>query len=435
MLHYHMIVVTADGALQRAIKRLTTAAGATADFTTTLAGFEPTRPVDLAIFDARQGAPDAKTTARLPKTTRFLYILEPQQLSRQVELFADERVASLFTYDTQFDDDEFIASATKALRGDVFGLQKYFPWGVTTFTMVVKSYEEKGRAIDIMMRYAKMAGVRGPVRDRVQLVADELMMNALYHAPTDDQGRELYRDRSLKELAELPQVQPIQVQYGCSGRYFGVSVRDGGGSLSRKRALEYLRRANQSTQIETKATGAGLGLVSVLRSASKLVFNLDPGSSTEVVAMFDMELMRRGQVGARSLHLFSAAPDDDEDDAVDEAPAAASPPVRSGTWAFAAVLAALAAALGTAYYMQRGVDGARAATALPTLTVVPTPAEADVSINGTPVAAGVAWPVPRGAQTVEIAVERDGFQPWRSTVETDDLSDHNRVYVTLPAAE
>jgi len=252
MLRYHMSVVTRDQGLKRSIKRLTTATGATADFAADTA-LNPTRPINLAIYDARSEAPDRRFLSQVPKSAHIIYIVAGEDLAKRVQLFEDMRVTSLFCYDERFDDDEFISSATKALHGEIFGLQKYFPWGVTTFSMVVKNYEEKGRAIEIMMRYAQMAGVRGPVRDRIQLVADELMMNALYHAPVDPRGQEKYRGMTQKQLAQLPEVNPIQVQYGCSGRYFGIAVRDGGGSLHRPRALEYLVRARTGAQMEQKA--------------------------------------------------------------------------------------------------------------------------------------------------------------------------------------
>jgi hypothetical protein len=317
-----MAVVTRDNALKRAIKRLTTATGATADFMGDASGFVAERPVALAVYDARETPPDKLFFQKVPKDAKIIYIIDGDALISKLSEFKDERVISFFCYDAQFDDEEFIVTATKALRGDVFGLQKYFPWGVTAFSMVVKNYEEKAKAIDILMAYANLAGVRGPVRDRIQLVCDELMMNALYHAPVDDKGNERYAGKTLKELSQMAEVNPIEVRYACSGRYFGVSVRDGAGSLKRDRALEYLKKAQASAAIESKSTGAGLGLVSVLRSVSKLVFNVEPGGSTEVVALFDMELFSKGKVGARSLHLFMApprAPEPAEPDERDEA--------------------------------------------------------------------------------------------------------------------
>jgi hypothetical protein len=437
MLRYHMTVITRDGALKRSIKRLTTATGATADFSADGAQVSSTRPINLAIFDARYDLPDSRFLSQIPRGARVLYIVSGEDLVHRISLFEDERVTSLFCHDERFDDDEFISSATKALRGEIFGLQKYFPWGVTTFTMLVKNHEEKGRAIEIMMRYAQLAGVRGPVRDRIQLVADELMMNALYHAPTDDQGQERYRGMTPKQLAQLADVSPIQVQYGCSGRYFGVAVRDGGGSLTRVRALEYLARARTGAQMEEKESGAGLGLVSVLHSVSKLVFNLAPSYSTEVIGLLDMELFAHGKVGARSVHLFTAAASTE----VAEQEAEEAPPAerlrsrgRAGGWLAAAVLGAAVAVAGTTYYLQR--DGTALATSAEpvgegararTVTVHAEPEGAQITIGGKPAGSGV--PVQVSNSTVEIRVTYPGYRTWTRTLTATSEVGAERIYV------
>jgi hypothetical protein len=437
MLRYHMAVITRDNALKRAIKRLTTATGSTADYIGDATGLNPEHPISLAIYDAREAPPDKLFFAKVPKEAKIIYIIDAEGLIPKVGLFKDERVVSLFSYDAQFDDDEFVATATKALRGEIFGLQKYFPWGVTSFSMVVKNHEEKGKAIEILMQYANLAGVRGGVRDRIQLVCDELMMNALYHAPTDKDGKELYSGRTLKELAQLDHVSPIEVRYACSGRYFGVSVRDGGGSLSRDRALEYMRKAQATAAIETKTSGAGLGLVSVLKSVSKLVFNLEPGSSTEVVALFDMELFAKGKVGARSLHLFAApevpaeaesAEEGEGGDrgeptaANDQAGAALRSRTPVGAWLLAAILGAVVASLGTAFYLKKSATATASASpsASPRLTVRPTPKDATILLDGKEsIAADTPFTLHEN-QMVEVS--RDGFQPKRiplDNVESD----------------
>jgi hypothetical protein len=448
MLRYHMSVVTRDPGLKRSIKRLTTATGATADFATDTA-INPTRPIDLAIFDARSEPPDRRFLNQLPKSAHIIYIVSGEDLAKRVQLFEDMRVTSLFCHDERFDDDEFISSATKALHGEIFGLQKYFPWGVTTFSMVVKSYEEKGRAIEIMMRYAQMAGVRGPVRDRIQLVADELMMNALYHAPTDSRGQEKYRGMTQKQLAQLPEVNPIQVQYGCSGRYFGVAVRDGGGSLPRDRALEYLVRARSgAAQMEQKASGAGLGLISVLHSVSKLVFNLAPGYSTEVIGLFDMDLFAKGKVGARSLHLFTASASaasgdvDEHEDSERRVNTPRTAAARRGgatAWFLAALLGAAAAALSTAYYFKRvrnaGATARSAQTAQPpTLTFSAEPKDAEIRVNGHPVDADVPLAVPPDADSLDITVSRQGYRSWSRTLSASAITGSERIFVALERA-
>jgi hypothetical protein len=438
MLRYHMAVITPDKRLKRAIKRVTTATASTAEFLAALDALSSEPPVDLAILDARDAEPSTKALDALPASAAISYIVQGEGLTRKIELLTDERVCSLFCHDDRFDDDEFIASATKALRRDVFGLQKYFPWGVTTYSMVVKNYEQKTRAIQIIMDYAREAGLRGPVRDRVQLVSDELMMNALYHAPVDQQGNERYRSISRKELASLEEVEPIEIHYGCSGRYFGISVRDGGGSLTRKKALEYLMRARQDTAvIENKATGAGLGLLSVLRSVSKLVFNLDPGSSTEVIALFDMDLIAEGKVGARSLHIFMAAPErEEEDDAAEEEALMAATQGLSGAskWAIAAIGTALLLVSGGIAYVMHASEPAKVSSSATssTIAVMPTPTYATVTVNGQPVPAGEPFNLPLGVAAYEIVVTSPGHETWRQTLAPADVRGNDlRLYMTL----
>ncbi len=432
MLRYHMAVITRDNKLKRAVKKVTTATGANATFMGDASGIDPSKPIQLAIFDARKANPDKLFFAKVPKDAKIIYIIPGDSLVPKVTLLKDPRVTSLFCHDERFDDDEFIATATKGLRGEVFGLQKYFPWGVTTFSMLVNNYQEKGRAIDVLMRYAKLAGVRGPVRDRIQLVADELMMNALYHAPTNDAGGELYEGKSLKELAQLDLVNAIQVQYGCSGRYFGIAVRDAGGSLSRQRALEYLMRAKTGSIIEDKAGGAGLGLVSVMRSVSKLVFNLDPGKSTEAIGLFDMELFAKGKVGARSLHLFTEAPKPaSEAEAEDEAAPRASG--GRASWFIAAVLGAVLAAMATAYVMKqtRSANADQAISVGKTVTVTPDPKDAKVTINGSPRPANTPWVWPAKLKKITIEVQKDGFKPWSKVMSRKKTGPAVELYPAL----
>jgi anti-sigma regulatory factor (Ser/Thr protein kinase) len=425
-----MALVTQDAALRRAVKRLTTATGSNADFVTSPQALPAGEPLDLTICDVRGFEPDELFTAQIPSSSKIVYLIEGDTLVQRLALLEDSRSSSLFCHDERFDDDEFIATATKALRGEVFGLQKYFPWGVTTFSMEVKSYQDKMKAIEILLGYATLAGCRGAVRDRIQLVCDELMMNALYHAPVDENGKELYAGKTVKELAHIPEVKPIEMRYGCSGRYFGVSVRDGGGSLTRKRILEYLERARDATQIDDKAGGAGLGLIAVMRSVSKLVFNLDPGHSTEVIALFDMELFAKGKVGARSLHVFCAEPKPVEQAAA--APEMPPPNLRSGArglWVAAALLFGIASALAGIYFTQRS-SAAAAATTLPAhaVTVVAEPADATIRLGGETVKPGEPFSLEGVELPVTLEVEHSGYTGKR--IQISSLVNQT-FYVTL----
>jgi hypothetical protein len=468
MLRYHLTVVTSDKRLRRDIKRVTAATNSTAEFLDETAKLEPVARPDLVIFDARAKAPPSNSLAAVPRNAAISYIVEGDSLFERIGLLRDERVESILAHDERLDDDEFIASATKTLSHDLFGLHKYFPWGTTTFSMKVNNYDDKTEAISIIMQYAETAGMRGPVRERIQLACDELMMNALYHAPVDEQGRERYRDKSRKELAKLSEVSPTQVQYGCSGRYFGVSVRDVFGSLNRGKILDYLTRISQGVgaTIETKTTGAGLGIVSVAQSVSKLIYNIIPGVSTEVIALFDTDLMSRGKVGARSVHLFittsstasasdgdgakvitdgtkatakaagssakaagnSAKPTGDDDagsagrDRAIAAPRAAS----SLPWLVVALLLSIATAMGIAYLFTRHAPAPDATT----LAIVTEPVDATIRVNGAPIDNQEEVPLPE-AKAYELSVEKEGHRTWRKTFSYDEMRANLRLYVHL----
>jgi hypothetical protein len=357
MLRRKMLVVSPDNRLRREVRRTTAATGSTVSFVDTPA--DATTDNNLIIVDARTPRPPAELLEEVPAERPVIYIVAEDNVVSSLRLLDDPDTTSVMSHGDRFDDDEFIATATKAMKRSIFGLHKYFPWGVTTYSMVVASGEQKSKAIDVILEYASMAGLRGQVRDRIQAVADELMMNALYHAPVDANGKELFAGKTLKELAQRAEVPPIEVAYGSSGRYFGLSVRDGAGSLTRERAVKYLARAQaELVDVEHKIGGAGLGLVTVLRSVSKLVFNLQPGSSTEVIALFDMDLFGKGQVGARSVHVFTAPREDATPMPVDPSKSAViaaspgleplRPPPSRGPWVLAAILLSVVTALGTA---------------------------------------------------------------------------------------
>jgi hypothetical protein len=189
--------------------------------------------------------------------------------------------------------------------------------------------------------------------------------------------------------------------------------------------------------MEEKESGAGLGLVSVLHSVSKLVFNLAPSYSTEVIGLLDMELFAHGKVGARSVHLFTAAASTE----VAEQEAEEAPPAerlrsrgRAGGWLAAAVLGAAVAVAGTTYYLQR--DGTALATSAEpvgegararTVTVHAEPEGAQITIGGKPAGSGV--PVQVSNSTVEIRVTYPGYRTWTRTLTATSEVGAERIYV------
>jgi hypothetical protein len=306
MLRHRILIVSTDPGMRRSLNRLMTATGAQTEYIGDLTKLPSEQP-SLLVADLRSRS--AFTVAQIASvfpSVRLLCIVESRQFRQMVECLALPRCSNVIAYEDPFDPEDFIITVTKLLHGQIFGLQKYFPWGTTLYHMDVRSYDEKGRAVDVLNAYAELAGARGPVRDRITRVAEELIMNALYHAPVDAEGKQKYEQVERKQLAQMTFDPPVRVACASNGQAFAIAVRDEFGSLEKATAVKFLGKGTETQHTpEQRTSGAGLGLVLALKAANRLIFNIAPGVGTEAVALFDLDLGARQAAGLRSLHIFS----------------------------------------------------------------------------------------------------------------------------------
>ncbi|MEM9489479.1 MAG: hypothetical protein AAGC55_10060 [Myxococcota bacterium] len=206
------------------------------------------------------------------------------------------------------DECELVVTSVKLLSGDIFGLQKYLAWGAELHQATISSYEEKRVALLEVGRHAEMVGARRQVRAKIESVADELLMNALYDAPAVRGGMSRESRIHKSSLGELPGEEAALIRHACDGRYFAVSVEDSYGELHKKTILDHLARARAERgrpKHSENGGGAGLGLYFILSSVTRFIVNVDPGRRTEVICLFDMKQRGRDADSyARSLHIF-----------------------------------------------------------------------------------------------------------------------------------
>jgi hypothetical protein len=306
MLRHKILIVSSEASMRRSLKRLMTATGAVTEFINDLSKLPEEAPSLIAVDLRSTAAPKMKDLAAVFPDVRLIAIVGSQDFGQMVEAIKVPRCGSVITYDEKFEPEDFIVTVTKLLHGQVFGLQKYFPWGVTLYNMEIAGYEEKVKAIDVLNAYAELAGARGPVRDRMALVAEELIINAMYHAPADENGKPLYQHLPRKEMSGKTFDRTVKVACASNGQLFAVAVRDAYGTLDKETVVKFLSKGTQkSLTPEQKESGAGLGLVTALKNANKLVFNLAPGAGTEVIALFDLDLLAKGRPGVRAVHIFT----------------------------------------------------------------------------------------------------------------------------------
>ena len=221
-------------------------------------------------------------------------ILPTPNLEQMVALLSDGRITTVLSAE-EMSTPAIAAVVSKLLYGDLFGLEKLMSWGVRIYSSLVGDYNEKSMAIASVADFAQAMGVRRKYREQIDQCIDEMLMNALYDAPTDGDGKPLFAEVPVRERVLLKSNEKAVLQYACDGDRFAVSVRDSFGSLKKSTVLAYLDKclhASGADQIDRKAGGAGLGLYLIANAATEIHFHIFEGSATEVVCSFDLAAPR-----------------------------------------------------------------------------------------------------------------------------------------------
>jgi hypothetical protein len=214
-------------------------------------------------------------------------VVAPQSpLAGLTRFLHDPRVNHVIVGD-EIDRGVFV-TAQKLLTGDIFGIEKYLPEGTQVHYARLRDFEGRSRAIDTVLEYAEQAKMRRQVRTAIGQVCEELLMNALYDAPVDDHGQQIFAEIDPHDRTKSRSPRPVSIRYAATESQFAIAVRDRFGRLAKNTILAYIDKCLHSpVQIDRKTYGAGLGLYLVANAAASYVVNVAYGIATEVVCTFD----------------------------------------------------------------------------------------------------------------------------------------------------
>jgi CRP-like cAMP-binding protein len=183
----------------------------------------------------------------------------------------------------------------KLLNKDIFGIEKYLTWGVEVQKKMVTHSGQRESLRDDMCAYFKKMGVRTSVIDRVNTVVEEMLMNAIYDAPVDSQGKSLFNHLTRKNEIQLDTHQQSKLRYASDGVLLAVSVVDPFGSLNRDIIIDYLLTCYNGAagSLNEQKGGAGRGLHQIIENADLTVFNVKAGVRTEVICLFNLDGQKR----------------------------------------------------------------------------------------------------------------------------------------------
>jgi hypothetical protein len=206
------------------------------------------------------------------------------------------------------DETELIVTCNKLLTNDIFGLSKYVRvWGVEVSSATMAHAEDREVVLSDLDRFIRAVDCNSVIAQAVLMTADELLMNAIFNAPRGENGAPKYAHLNRHEKFKLDEREKVRVSYACDGRYIALSVSDNFGSLSRDVIFHYLRDSieGRAATMESKDGGAGLGIHMLSHAVTQLVFNVQPGSRTEVIALFYVRNGPRAfREAGRSLNIF-----------------------------------------------------------------------------------------------------------------------------------
>jgi anti-sigma regulatory factor (Ser/Thr protein kinase) len=196
--------------------------------------------------------------------------------------------------------EELTATALKLLRRDLFGLEKYLAWGAQIQESHVRRASERGQLVEQLAAAVRGFGLGQRVASMAMLVTDELISNAVHNAPVDGAGLRYRRDLPRDADLALQGKEIVRLRWACDARYLAIEVLDQFGSLDRDSILAALAKAGARDGVRDDGSGAGMGLVLTYRSCDHLVFNLDPGVRTEVIALIDVRFSPSERAAAGS---------------------------------------------------------------------------------------------------------------------------------------
>jgi hypothetical protein len=201
--------------------------------------------------------------------------------------------------------EELLATVQKVTRADIFGLEKYVSWGAEIRRFVLDDARERDQAVAALTRDVVAAGLPDRVGSLVSVIAYELLANAIYTAPVDDDGERFRRGEPRDRQRALTGRDAVTLRWATDGRYLAIEVRDGWGTLDPEHVGGRLARAGQQSPAPADAAlDRGMGLALAYACCNQLVIDVDPGKTTEAIALIDVRYKPTELARSASYHAF-----------------------------------------------------------------------------------------------------------------------------------
>jgi hypothetical protein len=246
----------------------------------------------MLVIDPNQWSAIKAFTGKRPHGTEVV-ILKNSENHRSHDILTCSAVkCQLIDLDSIFSDHAFHAMVQKFKGLDLLGLEKYMPAAQDIPEALISTPGDKLYILEVVEEFISKIGWGAATprqKNYGQMVArsiDELVLNAVFHA------NPRYRGGGRSDGYKLADEEAISVRWGYDGDTFGFSVSDPFGRLERSDIVHSMCSPSGMDVILGQKS-AGLGLKIVREKSHHLIYNVIPGSTTEVIGLlrFDSRLL------------------------------------------------------------------------------------------------------------------------------------------------
>jgi hypothetical protein len=175
-----------------------------------------------------------------------------------------------------------------AVSGRAFGLGTLLKPGAKIQVVKLQLSSQKQDAVEAIKNYLLALKFQSRMATVIANGVDEIIMNAMFDAPTDDVGRPLYTLTSRSTVLKLEGKAAVEMHVGFDGECVAITAVDLYGSLDKVKLLSHISKiyTEEEYKVKTSVAGAGIGLATVFRSGGSFFFASESRSRTEVTVFF-----------------------------------------------------------------------------------------------------------------------------------------------------
>jgi hypothetical protein len=139
------------------------------------------------------------------------------------------------------------------------------------------------------------------IKESLSQLINELLYNALFNAPTDEDGNQIFKEQDRKVNVKLDIENSADLKITNNEKQICISVVDKYGSITKDVIDSHISR----NEVTADTGGAGIGLSLIYNNSHKLIFVVEPGKMTEVIAVINKyKRFKKNMQHVRSFHFF-----------------------------------------------------------------------------------------------------------------------------------